>query len=508
MKPNVLVNIDALEMLERIENECADLVYLDPPGFQKYNKKQKENTEEEYNEFIYKVLQQSKRILKRTGNLVFFSEPFANINFQPLIVKVFGAGNFVGEFIVPQGNVFHQRFPQRHSTMIFYGRTNENYFNNQIEMSSAEVEKLFPYIEKRGRYRLTPLISKFDRPSMTFEWQGIKLPIEFSWRYSKMRLDELFAQGYIDTSRGRQPMLKTFAGEDNLKKNIGTIWSDIATITKPYNGYHGSQSEELLQRVITMGTPENSVIIDPFCGSGTSLVVSSKLNRKWIGCDNSIEAVNITKQRLEASKLYDFKQVEEIDIRQLRKIWNYYERLHSTIEDVVIQMIANGETDNVEFKESAAYNYRTQKVEKEELTENILQAIASFLNSEGGGTLLIGVKNDKSIIDLANGDYEAANKQKKDQDGYALYINDKVQKLLGVNAVSKCKITFCQINFCEICILQIKASSQVVFLKGDFFIRNGNRKIKMNNEDFFDYVKSRFDIINKNEVTLKSNKSK
>ena len=94
MKPNVLVNIDALEMLERIEDECADLVYLDPPWFQENNKKQKVNKEEEHNEFIYKVLQQSKRILKKTGNLAFFSEPFVNINFQPLIVKVFGAENF------------------------------------------------------------------------------------------------------------------------------------------------------------------------------------------------------------------------------------------------------------------------------------------------------------------------------------------------------------------------------------------------------------------------------
>lgn len=494
MKPNILVNIDALEMLERLENECVDLVYLDPPWFHESNKNKKGNEEEEHNEFIYKVLQQSKRILKNTGNLVFFSEPFANINFQPLIVKVFGAENFVGEFIVPQRIGFNQRFSQKHTTLIFFGKTNEHYFNSQIEMSSAEVEKLFPYIENKGRYRLTPLISKIDRPSMAFEWKGIEPPMEYSWRYSEMKLNELFSQGYIDISRKQQPMLKTFAIEDNLKKNIGTIWSDITTISKPYNGFHASQSEEILQRVITMGTTENSIIIDPFCGSGTSLVVSSKLNRNWIGSDNLLEAIHITKQRLEASKFYNFKQVEGIDIQKLPKIWNNYERLNITVEDEVIQMIANGETDNVEFKESAAYNYQTKEVDKEGLTGNILQAIASFLNSERGGTLLIGVKNDKSILDLAKGDYEAVNKQKKDQDAYALYINEKILKQLGVNAVSKCKITFCQINFCEICIIQITASSQLVFLKGDFFIRNGNRKIKMNNKDFFDYLKLRFDI--------------
>ena len=501
MKNNTLIHADALTVFERIESESIDLVYLDPPWFSmeamQKDKKQKHDEKEHHIEFIYKILQQAKRVLKDTGSLVFHSEPLYNIKFQPLIAKVFKTENFIQEYVIPQRKY---RGSQKHSTMLFYGKSEKHYFDNQIKMTEEEINSLFPYLEKRGHFQLVSPFMSHNRPTLVYEWNGVKPPSGSSWKYPQVTLEELFEQGNIETSRSGRPMIKRFVNPDSLKKEISTVWHDITTFhVHPYNKYGTSQPEELIKRVIGMTTKENNLVLDPFCGSGTSLVVSSKMDRNWIGVDNSILAMSVTKERLHEYEFFNnFTYLEELEIKKEAIIWNnyvQYERVIITEEDKIMQMIANDETDTVEFKESAAFNYNTKQEDKTHLSFKVLRAIASFANNENGGILLIGIKDkDKQLIDLAENDYKTANR-KNNQDGYKLYLLDKIKSQLGAKLATNCDITFHTINYCDICMIKVRYSKQIVFLDGKFFIRSGNRTIEMNNEGFFEQIKNRYDLV-------------
>jgi len=120
MEPNIIAFTDALTLLEKLENESIDLVYLDPPWFLLNNKKNKNSDKNEYIDFIYKVLQQARRVLKSTGNLVLFTEPTVTISLQQLVTRLFGAENFVSEFIIPHHSPsVNSNFRHKHLSVIF-----------------------------------------------------------------------------------------------------------------------------------------------------------------------------------------------------------------------------------------------------------------------------------------------------------------------------------------------------------------------------------------------------
>ncbi|GAG56482.1 unnamed protein product, partial [marine sediment metagenome] len=72
---------------------------------------------------------------------------------------------------------------------------------------------------------------------------------------------------------------------------VGDVWNDIysyqtRTRSKEYLGYPTQKPEELLERIILASSNEDDIVADFFCGTGTTLAVANKLNRKWIGVDN------------------------------------------------------------------------------------------------------------------------------------------------------------------------------------------------------------------------------
>jgi adenine-specific DNA methylase len=83
---------------------------------------------------------------------------------------------------------------------------------------------------------------------------------------------------------------------------LGDVWTDIPPINsqaKERLGYPTQKPERLMERIITASSNRGNIVLDPFCGCGTTLVAAQKLGRQWIGIDISPTAVNIMKERLE-----------------------------------------------------------------------------------------------------------------------------------------------------------------------------------------------------------------
>jgi hypothetical protein len=91
--------------------------------------------------------------------------------------------------------------------------------------------------------------------------------------------------------------------DDYLDKGeaLNDVWTDIPMLRGNHPeriGYPTQKPQLLLQRIIELATKEGDSILDPFVGGGTTIAVSDKLNRYWIGIDQSVQAVKVTEFRL------------------------------------------------------------------------------------------------------------------------------------------------------------------------------------------------------------------
>ena len=130
------------------------------------------------------------------------------------------------------------------------------------------------------------------------------------WQYRPRRLEEMDARGEIYWSSNGNPRRKVFLDE---AKGIPVqdIWNDMRDAFNQNHyvtGYPTEKNPFLLKRIIEASSNEGDVVLDCYCGSGTTLEQASLLNRRWIGVDNSHHAISTTLQRLEegARRMGDF----------------------------------------------------------------------------------------------------------------------------------------------------------------------------------------------------------
>lgn len=168
------------------------------------------------------------------------------------------------------------------------------------------------------------------------------------------------------------------------------------------------------------------------------------------------------------------------------------ETLAKTEGSEILELITQGESEELEFKSSARWDIRASKVNKD-LEKIIVKTIAAFLNSEKGGTLLIGVDDNGNIIGLEQ-DYNTISK--KNLDGYESYLNDLLLGAFGKDISVFLHITFHQVEGQDVCRIAVKPSSKPVFVdedKGDnLYIRTGNSTRLLSTREAIEYCKIRW----------------
>jgi len=142
---------------------------------------------------------------------------------------------------------------------------------------------------------------------MSYEWKGFEPP-PMGWRFSRETMTELDGKGLIwyprkadgtfDTSR--RPRFKRYL--DDQKGTVATtVWTDIPPINSQAQerlGYPTQKPLALLERIISASSNEGDLVLDPFCGCGTTVHAAQKLNRRWIGIDVTHLAISLVKRRL------------------------------------------------------------------------------------------------------------------------------------------------------------------------------------------------------------------
>ena len=259
-----------------------------------------------------------RRVLKPTGSLYLHCDPTASHYLKMLLDAVFGPTNFRNEIIWrrshPHGNVYNT-YGAIHDTILFYSKGDEYTWNKPHRLYHLPDGSLDPEIadevlaqygnveEKTGRrFQATSLLNPNpDRPNLTYEFHGITKV----WRWTKERMEQAEREGRIYFPKGGEgiPREKRYLDEQEGFP-LQDIWTDVPPIPAQADerlGYPTQKPEALLERIIRSSTNEGDVVLDPFCGCGTTVAVSQRLKRRWVGIDITHLAIALMKHRLKTA---------------------------------------------------------------------------------------------------------------------------------------------------------------------------------------------------------------
>jgi adenine-specific DNA-methyltransferase len=291
-----------------------NLVYIDPPFgtnsvFQTRNQKNSYRDDlvgSHYIEFLRRRLVFLRELLANDGAI--FVHLDNNMVFQIKIImdEIFGAKNFRG-FITRKKcsnkNYTKNKFGNISDYILFYSKTDKYNWYRPVELWSDEkINKEYPYIdEKTGRrYKKVPLHAPGTRNGETGKsWKGMLPPPGKHWQYTPSRLTEFDDKGEIYWSGNGNPRRKVFLDEDKGVP-IQDIWlnfQDSLNQNIKITGYPTEKNPCLLEMIINAVSDKGDIVLDCFAGSGTTLDAANRLGRKYIGVDNSYEAIsNIIKR--------------------------------------------------------------------------------------------------------------------------------------------------------------------------------------------------------------------
>lgn len=261
--------------------------------------------------FMARRLRLMKYKLKDTGSLFLHCDASASHYIKIILDGIFGHKNFRNEIIWqrtknPKGSQFKEKKLGICTDSIFWYSKSENYKFDlskiKVPLTKEEIEQKYHLKDDIGRYYSGPIEcgpSMGDRPNLCYEYKGYKNQYPSGWRMTKenlIKLDELGNLGWSSTGR---PFRK-LRPEDDKGHPLYNLWTDINRLYKSKEklGYPTQKPTDLLERIIKMCTDEGDIVLDPFCGCGTTLEAAQELKRKWIGIDICMLSTTLVEKRL------------------------------------------------------------------------------------------------------------------------------------------------------------------------------------------------------------------
>jgi len=269
-----------LKIMKRMEPESVDLIYLDPPFFSQRDFGEftdKWESFDHYLKYMYARLEATHRILKNDGSFYLHVDPVASHYFKVKLDEIFGRKRFKNEIIWSYKKWTNNAklFQKNHDIILFYTKGDEYTFNRPFEsMTQSQIR------DRRKGYRWNRNKSK----------PGEKILCVY---------DKELAREKIKTAK-ELGLQVDYVNNERIKGiPLGTVW-DIPYKRQTTYGkkYPTQKPEKLLEVIIKASSKKGDIVFDPFCGSGTTLVVAKQLSRKYIGVDKNKKATRLSKRRL------------------------------------------------------------------------------------------------------------------------------------------------------------------------------------------------------------------
>jgi adenine-specific DNA-methyltransferase len=193
-------------------------------------------------------------------------------------------------------------FGTNYDVIFHYSKNNDyKWFSQYVPHSEDYLNSHYTQTDEKGRrFRWDNATATGSGPARIFFGKSLEPPLGTHWRWSQERIDELSTSGRIVlTSRGK-PQYKRYLDE-MPGKVIQSVWTDIPPVNSQATedtGFATQKPEELLHRILNACSRDDDLILDCFAGSGTTVAVAEKLNRRWIACDLGRFAIHTTRKRL------------------------------------------------------------------------------------------------------------------------------------------------------------------------------------------------------------------
>ena len=343
---NILIKGDNLQALGFLLKEKQlkgkiDLVYIDPPfatnsvytiskgrastvsnsrnGNIAYSDKLIGN---DFIEFLRERLILLRELLSEQGSIYLHIDYKIGHYVKVLMDEVFGIENFKNDITRIKCNPKNFKrlgYGNIKDLILFYSKYSRPIWNEpKKKYSDNDLKSLFPKVDNQGRrYTTVPIHApgetvngKSNQP-----FKGIMPPKGRHWRTDVETLKNLDKQGMIEWSSTGNPRKKLFADESKGKR-VQDIWEYK---DPQYPTYPTEKNSELLDLIVSTSSNPENIILDCFCGSGTSLKSAHLLNRKWIGIDRSNHAIKATVSKLDLIKGDLFVSKPEYDLVDITK---------------------------------------------------------------------------------------------------------------------------------------------------------------------------------------------
>jgi DNA modification methylase len=339
---------------------------------------------DDYLQFIYERIVLLRELLSDDGFIFMHCDWHKSHYIRMMMDEIFGASNFRNEIIWvrstnPKGSQHKaSKFSVFTDTIHFYSKTENSVIDIdkvRAPLTPDEISKKYHRRDEIGPFYDAPIIrsvSMGERPSLVYTYKDYTPPAS-GWRVKRETLEKLDRIGNIGWSSNNVPFRK-LRPEDDKGKSVGNIWNDISLINSQAAervGYPTQKPIELLERIILCSTDENDLILDTFMGSGTTLVAAETHNRRYVGADINLGAIQTTAKRLiQLDASFEVYNVNNYDVFR-----NPIEAKDLLIEALEIQKI---DSNTIYDGEKDGYKVKIMPVNCIATKEDLNDLIANF----------------------------------------------------------------------------------------------------------------------------------
>ncbi len=356
---------DCYNLMRELADETIDAIYMDPPFFTQETQKltNKEGVEysfedswedmESYVKYIKKRLMECKRILKKTGSIFVHCDRNASHYLKIALDQVFGIDNFQSEIVWSYKRWSNSKkgLLNNHQIIFFYSKTQKFKFNT-IFTDYSETTNVDQILQERVRDKNGKSTYKTDENGQAVIGKAKKgVPLSDVWEIP-----------YLN------PKAKERVGYPTQKPVI------------------------LLERIIKLVTEEGDIVLDPFMGSGTTMVASKLLNRNFLGFDIMNKAIELTRDRLK-----NIVKTESLLLKKGKKAYQNLEEdcmaLIKSMNAVPVQRNSGIDGFLKEYIDGSSVAIRIQR-ENETLSETVYKLLKATKNKSCSYVVVIRTHKD------------------------------------------------------------------------------------------------------------------